>query len=110
MNFYPHLFVFKHQGYGQFQKDGDKNILRIRRRQCRSFQGRRYHLTWGLPDQAECPGEQDRIGIIADADCHIIHGRFNCVQIAKVRLMNLRCYMLFRKFIRNNANGNHVLL
>ena len=29
MNFYPHLFVFKHQGYGQFQKDGDKNILRI---------------------------------------------------------------------------------
>ncbi len=29
MNFYPYLFVFKHQGYGQFQKDGDKNILRI---------------------------------------------------------------------------------
>ena len=27
--FYPHLFVLKHQGYGQFQKDGDKNILRI---------------------------------------------------------------------------------
>ena len=92
------------------RKDEDKNIVRISCRQCRSFQGRRYHLTWGLPDQAECPGEQDRISIIADADCHIIHGHFNRMWIVKVRLVHLRCYMLFRKVIRNNVNGNHVLL
>lgn len=61
-------------------------------------------------DQAECPGEQDRIRIIADADYHIFHGHFNRMGIVKVRLVYLRCYMLFRKVIRNNINGNHVLL
>lgn len=46
-------------------------------RQYKAFQGRIYCLTLGLPDQTDCPGEQDWIHIIANANRNILHGRFN---------------------------------
>ena len=57
----------------------------------------------------ECPGEQNRICIIADPDRDVLHSNFNRMRIVKVRVLHLCCCMLLRNVIWNNVNGDHVL-
>lgn len=52
--------------------------------------------------------EQNRICIVMNTDYDVLYGHFNCMEIVKVRLLHLRCRMLFRKWIRNDVYENHI--